>query len=82
LQGDARTLLDLKPGITGPASLKYYNEEQLLSQQADPDHYNDTVIFPDKVRINLNYQAQQSLGLDLTILFFTLFKKKGPFLSL
>ena len=82
LQGDARTLLDLKPGITGPASLKYYNEEQLLSQQANPVHYNDTVIFPDKVRINLNYQAQQSLGLDLTILFFTLFKKKGPFLSL
>lgn len=82
LQGDARTLLDLKPGITGPASLKYYNEEQLLSQQANPVHYNDTVIFPDKVRINLNYQAQQSLGLDLTILFFTLFKKKGQFLSL
>lgn len=82
LQGDDRKLLDLKPGITGPASLKYYNEEQVLSQQSDPKQYNDTVIFPDKVRINLNYQAHQSLGLDLTILFITLFKKKGEFLSL
>lgn len=82
LQGDDRKLLDLKPGITGPASLKYYNEEQVLSQQSDPQHYNDTVIFPDKVRINLNYQAHQSLGLDFTILFITLFKKKGEFLSL
>ena len=82
LEGENRKILELKPGITSEASLKYYNEETLLASKENPLQYNDTVIFPDKVRINLNYKAQQSLGLDLTILFFTLFKKKGQFLSL
>ena len=75
LQGDARTLLDLKPGITGPASLKYYNEEQLLSQQANPVHYNDTVIFPDKVRMNLDYYYNRSFIYDLKIIINTIFRK-------
>jgi lipopolysaccharide/colanic/teichoic acid biosynthesis glycosyltransferase len=76
LQGESRRLLDLKPGMTGPASIKYYNEEQLLSRQIRPKQYNDTVIFPDKVRINLLYLDQQSFRLDLSILFDSIFKEK------
>lgn len=73
LRGADRMLLDLKPGITCPASLIYRNEEKLLSLQTDPEKYNDEVIFPDKVRINLIYQAKHSLRLDLEILFRTIF---------
>ena len=49
LEGENRRVLLLKPGITGPASLKYRNEEELLAQQEDPQKYNDEVLFPDKV---------------------------------
>ena len=51
LAGEDRKILLLKPGITGPASIKYRNEEELLAQQIDPIKYNDEVIFPDKVKI-------------------------------
>ena len=53
LKGANRKILALRPGITGPASLKYYNEEYILSQKSNPKKYNDEVIFPDKVKINL-----------------------------
>ena len=55
LEGDDRRVLQLRPGITGPASLKYRDEEMLLALQANPQEYNDHVIYPDKVRINLYY---------------------------
>lgn len=55
LQGEDRLILKLRPGITGPASLKYANEEEILATVNDPIKYNDEIIFPDKVRINLNY---------------------------
>ena len=55
LTGKDRDILKLKPGITGPASLKYKNEEEILAEQIDPIIYNDTVIYPDKIRINLLY---------------------------
>ena len=51
LQGDDRRILELRPGITGPASLKYRDEEEQLAKVENPVEYNDTVIFPDKVRI-------------------------------
>lgn len=54
LQGEDRLILKLRPGITGPASLKYANEEEILATVNDPIKYNDEIIFPDKVRINLN----------------------------
>lgn len=76
LQGEERKLLELRPGITGPASLKYANEEELLSLQADPQKYNDEVIFPDKVRINLTYYKKQNFWLDLKIMLFTLLGKR------
>lgn len=73
LVGADRIVLNLKPGITGLASLKYRNEEQILSQQANPQHYNDEVIWPDKVRINKWYAQNRTLIMDLQIIFYTFF---------
>ena len=73
LQGDDRRLLHLRPGITGPASIKYRNEEELLAQQADPKWYNDNVIWPDKVRINLDYLDNWSFFEDIRLIFKTVF---------
>ena len=73
LEGADRIILNLKPGITGLASLKYRNEEQILSQQPNPQHYNDEVIWPDKVRINKWYAQNRTISMDLQILFYTLF---------
>ena len=72
LQGDNRIILTLKPGITGLASLKYRNEEQLLAQQPNPKQYNDEVIWPDKVRINKWYASNRTFFIDLQIIFYTL----------
>lgn len=72
LQGEDRIILTLKPGITGLASLKYRNEEQLLALQPNPQYYNDEVIWPDKVRINKWYAQNRTLVMDLQILFYTL----------
>ena len=74
LKGEDRKILNLRPGITGPASLKYVNEEELLSYQENPEVYNKKVIFPDKVRINLDYYYNQNLILDLKIIFATIFR--------
>lgn len=83
LQGDDREILRLRPGITGPASLKYRDEEELLARQTDPQRYNDEVIFPDKTRINRAYLAHWSFGLDLKIIFCTVLGKElqEPFLQ-
>jgi lipopolysaccharide/colanic/teichoic acid biosynthesis glycosyltransferase len=75
LQGEAAQILKLKPGITGPASLKYRNEEELLAKVDNPQKYNDEFIYPDKVRINLKYLNNQSLWLDLQIIFCTILNK-------
>ncbi len=72
LTGSDRDILKLKPGITGPATLKYRNEEELLASQPDPRSYNDEVIFPDKVRINLSYLSNRSFMGDLRIILDTL----------
>lgn len=74
LEGEERLVLKLRPGITGPASLKYANEEQILSRVADPQRYNDEVIFPDKVRINLRYYYDHTFWGDLKLIFQTLFR--------
>lgn len=73
LEGDDRRLLKLRPGITGPASLKYRHEDRILAEQADPKRYNDEVIYPDKVKINLQYLDNWSIFLDLKILWKTFF---------
>lgn len=65
LEGDDRVILTIRPGITGPASLKYKDEEELLSQQKDPEQYNRDVIWPDKVEINKSYIKEWSLKKDI-----------------
>ena len=75
LEGDNRRMLLLKPGITGPASLKYRNEEELLTQQENPQKYNDEVLFPDKVRINIEYLDNWSFWNDIKIIIYTILGK-------
>lgn len=75
LKGDDRLVLKLRPGITGPASLKYRNEEEILATVDDPQRYNDEVIFPDKVRINLYYYRHYSFVKDIQMIFCTVLGK-------
>jgi lipopolysaccharide/colanic/teichoic acid biosynthesis glycosyltransferase len=74
LTGDARNILELKPGLTSPATLKYANEEEMLSLVDDPIRYNNEVIFPDKVKINLEYLNNRTLWLDMKIMFASVFR--------
>ncbi len=74
LKGEERFVLKLRPGITGPASLKYANEEVILAQVSDPVEYNDEVIFPDKVRINLDYYYHHTFCGDIKLIFQTIFR--------
>jgi len=73
LEGDDRLILEVLPGLTGPATIKYKNEEALLMQQKDPAHYNDTVIWPDKVAINKRYVAQWRFAKDIGYLWKSVF---------
>lgn len=61
-------LWTLKPGLTGPATLKYKNEDEILLKQNHPEQYNDQVIWPDKLGINLTYFENYSFWSDLNIL--------------
>lgn len=72
LKGEETAILLLKPGITGPATLKYRNEEELLARQPNPQAYNDRVIYPDKVRINLEYLNDRTFWGDIKIILQTL----------
>lgn len=81
LIGDDRKILLLKPGITGPASLKYRNEEELLAEQEDPQKYNDEILFPDKVRINIEYLDNWSFWYDIKIIVYTVLGKTCKILS-
>lgn len=74
LEGKDRLILNLKPGITGPASLKYSNEEEILAKQKNPVEYNNEVIYPDKVRINLDYYYNRSFFGDIKIIMNTVFR--------
>ena len=71
-----KVILQLKPGLTGAASLKYMDEEEILQKQSDPQKYNDDIIFPDKVRINKEYMKRWSMLLDIKIILFTGLRKK------
>ena len=74
LEGENVLILELRPGITGPASLKYANEEEILALQEDPVKYNDEVIYPDKVKLNLDYYYNNNLWIDIKIIFATIFR--------
>lgn len=71
LEGEDRIILSLCPGITGPASLKYKDEEELLAKQKDPERYNSEVIWPDKVQINKVYIKEWSLKKDVEYIIRT-----------
>tara|TARA_B100001057_G_scaffold168174_1_gene168915 strand:- start:510 stop:1097 length:588 start_codon:yes stop_codon:yes gene_type:complete len=74
LKGKSRNILKLRPGITSRASIKYANEEQILMTKEDPIAYNNEVIFPDKVKMNLNYYQNNNIWIDIKIIFATLCK--------
>ena len=90
LEGDDREVLRLRPGITGPATLKYRIEDEMIAdyvakRQAAGDprdtqeiavEYNDTVIYPDKVRLNLYYLHHYSFIKDIQMIFCTVLGKK------
>jgi len=65
LRGEDRIILAVRPGITGPATLCFRDEEQLLAQQDDPERYNREVIYPEKVRINREYVEHYSFRKDI-----------------
>ena len=71
LEGDDRIILKMRPGLTGPASIKYRHEDKILAQQSDPKKYNDEVIWPDKVKINREYYENWSVWRDISILWHT-----------
>ena len=73
LQVEDRIVLSVRPGITGPATLKYRNEETLLASVDDPEAYNREVIFPDKVRINREYVENWSFRRDMRYILTTIF---------
>lgn len=68
LEGDDRIILLVKPGVTGEATIKYKDEERVLERQKDPEHYNRTIIWVDKVKINKNYVRNYSFYLDLRLI--------------
>lgn len=74
LRGEERLILKLRPGITGPASLKYANEETILAYVVDPVRYNDEIIFPDKVKINLDYYYNHTFFGDIRLILQTIFR--------
>lgn len=90
LMGDDRDVLKLRPGITGPATLKYRLEDEMIAeyvakQQAAGDsrpmqeiavEYNDKVIYPDKVRLNCYYYRHYSFVKDIQMIFCTVLGKK------
>ena len=76
LEGKDREILELRPGITGPASLKYRNEEEILANVEDPQKYNDEIIYPDKVRLNRYYLHHYSFWTDIKMIFATVLGKK------
>lgn len=72
LEGNDRNVLNLRPGITGPASIYYKDEEELLAKQENPTEYNDNVIWPTKVKINLDYINHYSLIKDIGYIIITI----------
>lgn len=93
LQGDDRDVLNLRPGITGPATFKYRLEDEMISEyvakkQAEGDtrsmqeiatEYNDNVIYPDKVRLNCYYYRHYSFWKDIEMIFATVLGFKVKF---
>ncbi len=71
LETEAPLVLTVRPGITGPASLKYRNEEEILETCADPEWVNASILFPDKMRINAEYARSYRWQSDLWYIWQT-----------
>lgn len=71
LKGDDRIILSMRPGITGPATLAFRDEEELLARQPDPERYNREVIYPKKVELNRKYVKNYSFWKDLRYIYLT-----------
>jgi len=76
LAGEEKHILEIRPGITSPATLKYSNEEELLSLVPNPKEYYDEIIWPDKVSLNLDYYYNRSFFGDINLIFQTIFFRK------
>jgi lipopolysaccharide/colanic/teichoic acid biosynthesis glycosyltransferase len=72
LKGKDRIILTVRPGITGPATLKYRNEEDLLASVEDPEDYNREIIYPDKLRLNREYVENWSFRRDIHYIWATI----------
>ena len=73
LIGENRKILQLKPGLTSKAAIHFKDEEYILKTEKNPKKYNDDVIFPEKVRLNLQYYYTQSFFGDIKIIWKTFF---------
>jgi lipopolysaccharide/colanic/teichoic acid biosynthesis glycosyltransferase len=74
LTGEDRVILSVRPGITGPATLRYRDEESLLAGAEHPEQYNREVLWPDKVRLNREYVRQWSFRGDMVYIWRTIFE--------
>jgi lipopolysaccharide/colanic/teichoic acid biosynthesis glycosyltransferase len=75
LECEDRMILHIRPGITGPATLKYRNEEEILARQKEPEDYNRNVLWPDKTRLNLEYVETYSFWSDIRLILKTVGRK-------
>ena len=71
LNDKEKIILNVKPGITGPATLKYINEEEILSKQSNPEEYNEKNIYKDKISLNIDYVNKLSTIRDFKIMLLT-----------
>ncbi len=74
LIGEDRIILAVRPGITGPATIKFRNEEEILAGQIDPENYNKAVIYPEKVRLNREYVENYTFTNDIHCILQTVFR--------
>jgi lipopolysaccharide/colanic/teichoic acid biosynthesis glycosyltransferase len=72
VEGEDRLIMAVRPGITGPASLVFRDEERLLAGVDDPEEYNRKVVFPAKVRMNIEYVKRYSLAQDVRFIWLTI----------
>lgn len=71
---EQRKVLEVKPGITDLASIRYRDENELLGQAENPDEFYTNTIMPDKLALNLEYIRKSNVFLDIYIIFSTIFK--------
>jgi lipopolysaccharide/colanic/teichoic acid biosynthesis glycosyltransferase len=82
LAGDAHRVLELRPGITGPATLYFRYEEELLAKVNDPGRFNDEVIWPAKIRMNLDYLEHRTFWKDIGYILITIAPPLNAWLKL